>query len=160
MLDQWPGEIVWHGFEVGNVLITGECLKQTPPINPVRRGYELRRHAGRASIDGGQPSYDQAAALFAVRGAEPQYWQTVTGGRAIVDDEGMTRWQPDAAASQAYVKIAGDPAVLAAELEALMIAPPKKSDTRGIPMKRIAILTTLLLTKTQSPGDVSSVLGI
>jgi len=125
VLDQWPGEIVWHGFEVGNVLITGECLKQTPPINPVRRGYELRRHAGRASIDGGQPSYDQAAALFAVRGAEPQYWQTVTGGRAIVDDEGMTRWQPDAAASQAYVKIAGDPAVLAAEIEALMIAPPK-----------------------------------
>jgi len=122
---QWPGEIVWHGFEVGNVLITGERLKQTPRTNPVRRGYELRQHAGRASIDGGQPSYDQAAALFAVRGAEPQYWETVIGGRAIVDDEGMTSWQPDTAANQCYVKIVGDPARLAAEIEALMIAPPK-----------------------------------
>ena len=123
--DQWPGEIVWHGFEVGNGLITGKRLKQTPRTNPVRRAYELRRHAGRASIDGGQPSYDQAAALFAVRSAEPQDWQTVTGGRAIVDDEGMTRWQPDAAARQSYVKIVGDPAPLATEIEALMIAPPK-----------------------------------
>jgi len=43
------------------VLITGERLKQTPRTNPVRRGYELHRYADRASIDGGQPSYDQAA---------------------------------------------------------------------------------------------------
>jgi inosine-uridine nucleoside N-ribohydrolase len=122
---EWPSEIVWHGFEIGQKLITGEQLKQTPRSNPVRRAYELRQHAGRASIDGGQPSYDQAAALFAVRGAEPEFWQTVTGGRVHVDAEGLTTWQPDAAAKHAYVKIAGDPQRLADAIEALMMAPPK-----------------------------------
>jgi len=124
--DQWPGEIVWHGFEIGQALITGERLKQTPRTNPVRRAYELRRHAGRPSIEGGQPSYDQAAALFAVRGAQPEFWETVTGGRVRVDSEGVTSWQPDAAARHAYVKIQGDPQRLADAIETLMIAPPLK----------------------------------
>jgi len=121
---QWPGEIIWHGFEVGRALITGERLKQTPRKNPVRRAYELRQHAGRPSIEGGQPSYDQAAALFAVRGAQPEFWETVAGGRVRVDAEGLTIWQPDAAANHAYVKLRGDPRRLADAIEALMIAPP------------------------------------
>ena len=64
--------------------------KQTPPNNPVRRAYELRRFQNRPSIEGGQPSYDQAAALFAVRGAEPEFWEVVTGGRVQIDAEGMS----------------------------------------------------------------------
>jgi len=124
---QWPSEIVWHGFEIGQKLITGEQLKQTPRSNPVRRAYELRQHAGRPSIEGGQPSYDQAAALFAVRGAEPAFWETVAGGRVHVDAEGRTTWQPDATANQAYVKIKGDPRRLAEAIEALMVAPPKNA---------------------------------
>ncbi len=122
---QWPGEIVWHGFEIGQVLITGEQLKWTPRGNPVRRAYELRQHRGRPSIAGGQPSYDQAAALFAVRGAEPEFWETVSGGRVIVDGEGRTVWDPDPNAKHTYVKLAGDPEHLAAVIESLMIAPPK-----------------------------------
>ena len=121
---QWPGEIIWQGFEIGQVLITGEQLKWTPRDNPVRRAYELRQHRGRPSIEGGQPSYDQAAALFAVRGAEPAFWETVTGGRVLVDAEGRTVWQTDPAARHAYAKIAGDPQQLAAEIESLMIAAP------------------------------------
>ncbi len=120
---QWPGEIVWHGFEIGQVLITGEQLKWTPRVNPVRRAYELRQHRGRPSIEGGQPSYDQAAALFAVRGAEPEFWETVRGGRVMVGGEGRTVWHPDPDARHAYVKLVGDPEQLAAEIEALMIAP-------------------------------------
>jgi hypothetical protein len=122
---EWPGEIVWHGFEVGHVLITGAGLKQTPRCDPVRRAYELRQHQGRPSIEGGQPSYDQAAALFAVRGPEPEFWETIAGGRALVDAEGRTTWQPDAAANHSYVKIAGNATRLAAMIEALMVAVPK-----------------------------------
>ncbi|MBM3334796.1 nucleoside hydrolase, partial [Candidatus Sumerlaeota bacterium] len=36
---QWPGEIIWHGNEIGKALITGKQLKQTPRNNPVRRAY-------------------------------------------------------------------------------------------------------------------------
>ena len=71
-------------------------MKQTPRTNPVRRAYELRRNQNRPSIEGGQPSYDQAAALFAVRGAEPEFWEMSPRGRVRVEAEGLTTWQADA----------------------------------------------------------------
>jgi len=126
---EWPGEIIWHGFEVGHVLITGQKLKRTPASNPVRRAYELRRHGGRPSIQGGQPSYDQAAALFAVRGASPQSWKVISGGRVSVGVDGSTTWRADPSGKHAYVRITGDPKRLAAEIEALMVAPPKNPTT-------------------------------
>jgi inosine-uridine nucleoside N-ribohydrolase len=122
---EWPGEVIWQGFEVGHGIITGEGLKQTPRTNPVRRAYELRRFGQRPSIDGGQPSYDQAAALFAVRGPEKELWTVVSGGRVAVDAEGVTTWRADSAARQAYVKLACPPARLAEVIEELMIAPPR-----------------------------------
>jgi len=122
---QWPGEIVWHGFEIGSALVTGSRLKQTPRANPVRRAYELRQHQGRPSIEGGQPSWDQAAALFAVRGPEPELWTVVSPGRVGVDAEGATTWHPDLAGKHARARMAGDPRTLAGVIEALMIAPPK-----------------------------------
>lgn len=132
--DQWPTEITWHGFEVGNVLITGERLKETPKNNPVRRAYELRPYSGRFAIDGGQPSYDQAAALFAVRGAAPAHWAVASGGRVSINEKGMTTWEASPSGTHAYVKIAGEPERLAREIEDLMIAPPKhESMSRPVP---------------------------
>ena len=121
---EWPGEIVWHGWEVGNALFTGAALKQTPPKNPVRRAYELKPFGRRPAIDGGQPSWDQAAALFAVRGSQPELWEVVSGGRVRVDDRGNTTWETDAGVRHSYVKMRGDPKRLAAVIEDLMIRPP------------------------------------
>ncbi|MFM8577212.1 MAG: sulfatase-like hydrolase/transferase [Planctomycetaceae bacterium] len=121
---EWPTEIVWQGFEVGDPVITGDGLKDTPRANPVRRAYELRRYGGRASIDGGQPSYDQAAALYAVRGYDQELWREERGGRVAVDDTGLTRWRANAGGQHVLVQRACDPEVLAERIEALMIAPP------------------------------------
>jgi hypothetical protein len=121
----WPGEIVWHGWEVGNALITGAALKQVPAKNPVRRAYELKPFANRPAIEDGQPSWDQGAALFAVRGAQPECWEVVRGGRVRVDHRGNTTWDADANGRHSYVKIKGDPKKLAAAIEELMIQPPK-----------------------------------
>ena len=118
----------WHGFEVGNILITGAQLKQTPDDNPVRKAYELRPYSGRKAIDQGQPSYDQAAALFAVRDAEPEYWKSVGGGHVQVDDDGQTRWQVDAAGQHSYVQLMGPPVQLAAVIESLMTASPRNQE--------------------------------
>jgi len=131
--DQWPGEIVWHGFEVGNVLITGAQLKQTPGNNPVRKAYELRPYAGRKAIEQGQPSYDQAAALFAVRGAEPEYWKSVGGGHVQVDANGQTTWQADSGGRHAFVILVGTPERLAAVVESLMIASPMNQKKTSAP---------------------------
>lgn len=130
--ESWPGEVVWQGFEVGRDVMTGERLKETPSGNPVRRAYELRRFGKRASIDGGQPSYDQAAALFAVRGAQPEFWTVISGGRVEVDAEGVTTWRPVPAGRHAHVKLAVEPGRLAAVIEELMVAAP------GIPSGRTA----------------------
>ncbi|TWU15740.1 sulfatase-like hydrolase/transferase [Allorhodopirellula heiligendammensis] len=130
----WPGSIVWHGFEVGNVLVTGAGLKQVSRKNPVRRAYELRPHAGRMSIDRGKPSYDQAAALFAVRGADPSHWETITGGQVVINDQGLTTWKKDADGKHTYVKIAGGPEQLAQVIESLMAASPQA--VTAVPSKR------------------------
>jgi len=122
--EQWPGEIIWVGFEIGNIVFTGEGLKLTPQDNPVRRAYELRPFRGRPAIDGGQPSWDQTAALIAVRGLEPDLWEVVKGGRVEVDSEGKTTWRSDAAGKHSYVRLVGSPQKVAAVIEDLMMAPP------------------------------------
>jgi inosine-uridine nucleoside N-ribohydrolase len=131
--DEWAGEIVWHGWEVGTALITGAALRQVPAHNPVRRAYELKPFAGRPAIQGGQPSWDQGAALFAVRGAQPELWEVVRGGRVRVDARGDTAWAIDPASHHCFVKIKGDPRRLTAVIEALMVQPPRPGPAAGRP---------------------------
>lgn len=125
--EQWPGPVFWQGFAVGDALITGARLKQTPRSNPVRRAYELRRHKGRPSIEAGQPSYDQAAALFAVRGDEAGTWAVTEPGRVQIDGEGFTQWRSDAEGQHRCVTVLGDPAAVAHTIESLMIARPRQA---------------------------------
>jgi inosine-uridine nucleoside N-ribohydrolase len=122
---EWPTEIVWQGFEVGHPVFTGEALKQTPVSNPVRRAFELRLFGKRPSIEGGQPSYDQAAAFYAVRGANAELWSEERGGRVVIDQTGFSGWVADAASPHVMVTRVCAPALLARQIEALMVAPPK-----------------------------------
>ena len=139
---EWPGDIVWHGWEVGNALFTGAALKQVPGMNPVRRAYELKPFGKRPAIEGGQPSWDQGAALFAVRGAQPELWDVVAGGRVRVDGQGNTAWQAEPKGRHSYVKIQGDPKKLATVIEDLMIQPPKQS-AAAVPPIRIVFDTDM-----------------
>jgi inosine-uridine nucleoside N-ribohydrolase len=123
---EWPTEIAWQGFEVGHPVITGAGLKAAPAGNPVRRAYEARRYGARPSIEGGQPSYDQAAVFYAVRGPDPKLWREERGGQVIVDETGLTRWEPRANGRHMLVHRACEAEVLAGEIEALMVAPPAK----------------------------------
>lgn len=123
--EQWPTEIFWQGFEIGEAVMTGAALRQTSAANPVRRAYELRRYRNRPSIEGGQPSYDQAAALFAVRGPQPDWWAVVSGGRVRIDAAGHTHWEQNPAGRHALVKLRAEPARLASVIEALMVTPPR-----------------------------------
>jgi hypothetical protein len=122
---EWPTEVVWQGFEVGDAVITGKTLIQSPPSNPVRRAYELRLFGKRPAIEGGQPSYDQAAALYAVRGTDPELWLEERGGRVVIDEAGFCRWVADAASPHVMVTRVCAPELLARQIEALMVAPPK-----------------------------------
>jgi inosine-uridine nucleoside N-ribohydrolase len=125
VIENWPGEILFSGFEVGKAIHAGSLLKTVPHPNPVRRAYELRPYAGKRSIDAGKPAYDQTAVLLAVRGAEPRYWDVVRDGRVEVSDDGHTRWVEDTAGRHTWVKIKGNPEPLAELIDRLMVRPPK-----------------------------------
>jgi len=125
VIQNWPGEIVFSGFEVGKAVHAGSLLKSVSRRNPVRRAFELRPYGGKRSIDAGKPAYDQTAILLAVRGIEPQYWNVVRGGRVEVSDDGHTRWVADNAGRRAWVKIKGGPKPLAGLIDRLMARPPK-----------------------------------
>ncbi len=126
VVNEWPGDILWSGFEVGAALICGAELKSTPETNPVRRSYELRPFREGFAIDKGKPAHDQAAVLLAVRGPEKEFWSVVDKGRVIADSEGHTEWRRDWAKRHRYVKIKGDPDRLARLIEGLMKAAPGK----------------------------------
>lgn len=128
--DQWPGPIFWQGFRVGHPVMTGNGLKKTPPTNPVRRAYQLRRFGARFALQGGQPSYDQATAYFAVRGMNPELWKLQKGGRVKIDEAGFCSYEEDAKGKHVLVTRACQPPRLAALIEALMVAPPRENPDR------------------------------
>jgi inosine-uridine nucleoside N-ribohydrolase len=123
---QWPGEIIWQGFEVGFAIITGAELQQTPLDNPVRKAYELRPFRDRWAIDQGKPSHDQAAVLIAVRGVDRDLWRLSPPGLVVVDSEGNTEWKPVAKGNHRFVTIKPHPARLEKIIGELMSAAPKR----------------------------------
>ncbi|WP_085536285.1 nucleoside hydrolase [Massilibacteroides vaginae] len=92
VVEKWPTEIVFSGFEIGNKILTGKTLIQMSVENsPVKDAYALCLAEG--DYDG-RMSWDQATVLVAIKGYEPYY--TAERGRfLILDDEGKNGWIPD-----------------------------------------------------------------
>jgi inosine-uridine nucleoside N-ribohydrolase len=126
VVNEWPGPILWQGFEVGAALITGPELQGTPTTNPVRRAFELRRYHDQPSLVVGKPSHDQAAVLLAVRGPQPVLWEVVDKGRVVVDSDGHTEWQRDWPKAHRYVRIRGRAAALQKIIGDLMAVAPTR----------------------------------
>lgn len=113
----WPRPVVFSG--VGGDIMTGSSLAQTPPDNPVRRAYEI--YLG--DLEKERPSWDQAALLYAVRGAEP-FWEEIRQGYNRIFDNGTNQWRPRPDdADQMRIELKTDPAEPAAVIERLMIQP-------------------------------------
>ena len=67
--DEWPTEIVFSGFEIGNVILTGKKLVQMNVENsPVKDAYALCFTEGDPE---GRMSWDHTAVLVAIKGYEP-----------------------------------------------------------------------------------------
>ena len=85
----WPGPIYFSGM--GEKVMTGYSLPQTPADNPVRRAYKLYLGDKRA-----RPSWDQVTLLYAARPDAP-YWKLLTKGYNHIFKNGTNQWrsQPD-----------------------------------------------------------------
>ena len=83
----------------------------------MRRAYEL--------YTGGKDrfSWDQTAALCAVRGAE-LYWDRVTSGHCEVQPDGDSRWQAGGDGRHSYLVPKMAPGEVARVIEDLMVRAP------------------------------------
>lgn len=81
----WPGKVVFAGWEIGNKIITGaNFLKNSiPSSSPVWRAYQLYNNFE------GRPSWDQVSVLYAV--SNNHYWD-LQGGYVSVNEDGSNKW--------------------------------------------------------------------
>lgn len=120
-IHDWPTPVVFTGFEIGARIKTGAGLRSLPEANPVRLAY--------LHYTGLEPreSWDQTAALFAVRGAG-EFWTLSEPGLCLMHQRvphGYNDWIPHAKGNHRYL-VARMPANdLARIIEDLMIAPPR-----------------------------------
>jgi purine nucleosidase len=123
-LNDWPTPIVFSGFEIGARVFTGERLRDAPQANPVRAAY--------LHFNGlkDRQSWDQAAVLYAVRGAAG-YWTESEPGLCLMHAQagrgGYNEWIPTPRKSHRYLIEKMPPAEVGRVIEDLMMRPPRAS---------------------------------
>ena len=116
--NEWPGLIVFSGL--GDDVLTGEPLKNTPLDSPVRRAYQL--YLGDKPA---RPSWDLFAVLYAVRPDEP-YWVMQKEGRNHIFENGTNEWRDDDNPNHWLLNIQPDQKIFVKTLmNESMAAPPK-----------------------------------
>ena len=91
VFDNWPTEIVFSGFEIGEKIKTGLPLVQNATIrnSPAKDVFRISIPLDPQDKDG-RMSWDQTAVLVAIKGAAPYYTQTP--GRLVTLPDGSNRW--------------------------------------------------------------------
>ncbi|MCC5939569.1 MAG: nucleoside hydrolase [Lunatimonas sp.] len=115
-VENWPGKVVFSGWELGNDIITGGRFLESylDRSSPVWRAYQL--YNGFA----GRQSWDQTSILYAVS-ADKAYWDLVTGGRCVVAADGSNHWDTQGTSSHAYLVPKTAPGEVAKIIDALMV---------------------------------------
>ena len=127
-INAWPTEILFSGWEIGRFIYTGRLLHLLPEDSPVRRSYQLFNNL--------EPhrSWDQAALLYAARGLDngsaADYWDWSAPGRIVIDPEsGHNTWEEDPEGTHRYQIERRNPALIADEIDILMMHLPIVQDT-------------------------------
>ncbi|MDR2039193.1 MAG: nucleoside hydrolase [Bacteroidales bacterium] len=90
VINEWPTEIIFSGWEIGDRVLTGKILVQMPVENsPVKDAYSLSFAEGDPN---GRMSWDQTAVLVAIKGYEPYY--SIERGTVSVKEDGANTWTP------------------------------------------------------------------
>ncbi len=100
VFSQWPTEVIFSGFEIGQKVITGLPLINDPSVDtPVKAAYaKALPHWKSDSL--GRNSWDQTAVLVAIKGADPYY--SLKRGRYI-SKGGNNGWFDDPNGPHAYL---------------------------------------------------------
>jgi len=102
VFNNWPGEIVFTGFEIGWEIRTGlRLMKSEAKNSPVKDVFSISIPMSAEDKDG-RMSWDETAVLIGVYGTEG-FFDTVRG-KIIINPDGSNRWENDAAGKHVYVK--------------------------------------------------------
>lgn len=125
VIGEWPSEIIFSGFEIGNVILTGKKLsRQSVTGSPVKEAYALSLAEGDPN---GRMSWDQTAVLVAIKGHEP-YYTVEKGVFSITDTEGSNSWKADENGKHIRLIERVPAASMASLIEDYMMYQPYKTD--------------------------------
>ena len=117
---EWPTEIIFSGFEIGEKVLTGKKVVQMPVENsPVKLTYELCLREG--DFDG-RMSWDQTAVLIAIKGCTPYY--STERGTVEVREDGFNTWTPSETGRHIRIIEAMPPGEVAQLIESYMMHQP------------------------------------
>lgn len=102
VFNEWPGEIIFTGFEIGWEIRTGlRLMKMDANDSPVKDVFRISIPLSAEDKDG-RMSWDETAVLIGVYGTEG-FFDTVRG-KIIVNPDGSNTWQDDQNGNHLYVK--------------------------------------------------------
>ncbi len=101
VFENWPGKVIFTGFEVGEKIKTGLRLIQSPVKNsPVKDVFRISIPLSEEDKNG-RMSWDETAALIGVYGTNG-FFDTVKG-KIIVNPDGSNSWENNPQGKQEYV---------------------------------------------------------
>ena len=116
--EKWPTRKAYLGFEAGLILTGGSLGRCVPGNHPVRVAYELHGSSK------GRFSWDPLTVEYAVVEGCPHFRESARG-TVRFDEKGRTRWMPDESGQDCFVELAQEDEEVAADLDALLIRPPR-----------------------------------
>jgi len=127
VVETWPTPVVYGGKEIGETVISGRKLGQTPASNPVRKAYDVYSGAN------GRNSWDPTTMLFAVRDGAGLFKESEPG-TIVVESNGENSWMSSPSGIQTYLIKTADDEAIEGVLEDLMIkAPGMQGPVGGAP---------------------------
>jgi inosine-uridine nucleoside N-ribohydrolase len=101
VFENWPGEIIFTGFEIGKEILTGLRLIKSPvPDSPVKDVFRISITASEEDKNG-RMSWDETAVLIAVYGTD-RFFESKRG-TIIVHSDGSNSWKDDPQGKHQYV---------------------------------------------------------
>lgn len=123
VLKNWPAQITFSGFEVGQNIMTGSVLLSLPRLNPVRRSYQLYN----GITD--RPSWDQLTVLYAVEAESDEFgisWHVSSPGDNVIEPNGSNKWILNQDAAKRYLTLETPSKKVEEVVNQLMMDPDSK----------------------------------
>jgi pyrimidine-specific ribonucleoside hydrolase len=100
--ENWPGEIIFTGFEIGREILTGlRLIKSDVENSPVKDVFQISIPLSEEDKNG-RMSWDETAVLIGVYGTEG-FFDNVKG-RIIINQDGSNTWEDNPEGHHTYVK--------------------------------------------------------